>query len=347
MEKSNDNKINKKEMRNFNILIVICFFTGVLLILSTYAWFYAALDVTIDFFKLTVSDESGLFVSLDGITFGSEVDISRKSIITDLKATYPNHTNQWAGNGLYGVSSTGIADSNSSRFKFFGNARLSYKIDSIDNRDYLHAKGIDESEATTTNMFLAFDLFLKNVSGSPYDDNLYFAKGTSIFSENDDFTARDGTINSTRIGVVKIGTVSKKSSVEMIQNIECNGNCKSVIYEPNSVNHSPESIERARKYNVTLVDGRYTPTFAVINEGKFLDIGCGQEGNIELDTEHFALQKTIRDFDTVMFPISNGITKVRVYIWVEGQDMDSIESRTEGTPIKIILNLYKDLAGYF
>ena len=42
----------------------------------------------------------------------------------------------------------------------------------------------------------------------------------------------------------------------------------------------------------------------------------------------------------------NSITKVRVYVWLEGQDIDSLETRSEGADISIAINLIKDTAGF-
>ena len=52
------------------------------------------------------------------------------------------------------------------------------------------------------------------------------------------------------------------------------------------------------------------------------------------------------DFDKPLFQIPNGITKARVYLWIEGQDVDAIEVHSEGAPVYLNLDLEKDLAGY-
>ena len=65
-----------------------------------------------------------------------------------------------------------------------------------------------------------------------------------------------------------------------------------------------------------------------------------------LDTEHFALQSSITSFTNPIFEIPNGVTKMRVYVWIEGQDVDSLETSSKGAAISIALNLIKDLAGY-
>ena len=40
---------------NFNVMLIVAFFLGVLLIGSTYAWLSSSLDVRINFLNLTVS----------------------------------------------------------------------------------------------------------------------------------------------------------------------------------------------------------------------------------------------------------------------------------------------------
>lgn len=335
------------EKRNFDLLLIITFFTGVLIIFSSYAWFYASLNVKVEFFNMIVSDESGLFISLDGVDFSSSVQISKNALISDLKATYPNHTNQWASAGLISSSSNGTSNPNSNTFDMFASSKISKRSKTATKR-LLDTIKIDENESGIYNIFISFDIFLKNVTGSPKSDNLFLNDGTSVYiNDENKIDDSDGTINSIRFGFLKLGSVSNKADINAIQNIQCDGNCEWVIYEPNSKKHSEESIERAKEYGVNLVDGIYFPTYAVISEGKYLELANGQPGsNIPLDTEHFALQKTMTDFKKSLFSIPNGITKVRIYVWLEGQDIDSLETKPKGADIAIVINFLKDLAGY-
>ena len=101
---------------NFNVMLIVAFFLGVLLIGSTYAWLSSSLDVRINFLNLTVSNDSGLSISLDGINFGESVVVSEDILIDDLKATYPNHVNQWCGRGLIPVSTIGIKNPDSDKY---------------------------------------------------------------------------------------------------------------------------------------------------------------------------------------------------------------------------------------
>ena len=345
--------IEKSRKMNSRLLVVLSFFIGVLLIISTYAWFSVALDVRVHFLDLTVSSDSGLFISLDGVEFSNAVEISRETVITELYDTYPNHTNQWASAGLWPVSTIGIEDSNNDKFTMYAGEVVQYRgrrwaPDVV----YLNTGYIDESRPSSSNLYIAFDLFLKNVSGSPFSDNLYLDEGTFVDFEEDTtddiIESMTDIMNSMRIGFVKVGSVPLDADVNAIQNMTCNNNCEMVIYEPNSTSHTEIAIDRALDYyNVVMVDGEYVPTYAVINEGRFLDLETGHEGSgLPLDTEHFALQETITDFDEPIFQLPSAVTKLRTYIWIEGQDLDSLEANSDGAAIYIAINLIKDLAGY-
>ena len=338
----------KFKIRKSTFLIITAFLSSILLIVSTYAWFFASLDVRISSLNMTVSDESGLFISLDGINWSSSVSVSKDILFKDLNRRYPNHISQWPSSmGMYPVSTNGIASRNDNTFNIF-TSEVSYKNELVTRERVITTYLYDEPKASQNSNFVAFDIFLKNVTGSPYEDNVFLDEGTEVKLLSSGSKDSDGSINSIRVGFLKMNTISKRSSINAIQNITCNNNCVASIWEPHSKEHSKASILKALKHNVRVVDGVYTPTYGVIAEGEMLEMASGQEGSgIPLDTEHFALQNTITDLSNRVFGLSTGITKVRVYIWVEGQDIDSIETQSQGANIEVSLNFYKDLAGYY
>ena len=342
-----------KFTRRAKLVFIVTFFVGVLLSFATYAWFSASLNVKVKFFDVKVSTETGLFISLDGVNFSDSVDISYNTIITDLKRLYPNHTNQWANTGLWSVSSNGIPDSNSDKFAMYNGSMGKYTDKARKGIRFINTTLIPENESSGWNQYVAFDIFLKNVSGSPKKDNLYIGRTTYIdFDDTADDETREkmqDIFNTMRMGIVKIGETSLKSDVNTIQNLKCNGGCMSIIYEPNSLKHNEESIEAADALGISLADNTYVPTYGVIAEGTYLDHKSGFiNSGVSLDTEHFALQHTIfeSDFSKPIFQIPNGITKCRVYVWIEGQDVDALEVHSEGAPVALNLDLEKDLAGY-
>jgi len=344
---------NLRKKRNKKVLFLIALCVGTLFIVSTYAWFSASLNVKIKFINMKVSTDSGLFISLDGVNFGSEIEVNNDTIINDLKTLYPNHTNQWPINGLWTVSTNGISNPNANKFSMFYGEFGKYRDQYRKGQRYLKTRRISELAPNAISRFVAFDIFLKNVSGSPYDDNLYLTEETLFeFQESVDAERREemtGIMNSVRLGIVRIGETSLQASVNEIQNLDCNDNCLDVIYEPFSTNHSEKSIEDAKDYGITLTNGEYIPTYGVYAEGNYLDHKSGYYNTEnKLDNEHFALQETIveSDFDDPIFTIPNGIIKCRVYIWLEGQDIDSLETHSKGAPINLNIEIIKDLAGY-
>ena len=322
-------------------MLLVTFFIGVLLIFSAYAWFYASLDVQVNFVNLVVSKKNGLFISLDGIDFDSSVQISREKLVENLKNTYPNNISQWAEYGLYPVSSLGIPDSNSSQFDIF--YASGFNVDRVNKKSYLTTRKSVEVQPGDNKNYIAFDLFLKNITGSPVSDNLYIDEGTNVIVDEGNTEQIQGLVNSVRIGFVKIGTVPRTSTVEEIQNIECNNNCEMIIYEPNSTSHTELSIQRAKKYGINLIDGQYYPTMAVSGEMNFYEISDVIKGT---PVDNFKLQETRFSIEEPIFEIPDGITKIRVYVWLEGQDIDSLETRSEGADVSIMINLIKDTAGY-
>ena len=342
-----------KITRRGKLLLLVVFFLAVVLSFATYAWFSASLNVKIKFFDVKVSTETGLFISLDGVNFSDSVEITRDSITKDLVALYPNHTNQWAATGLWSVSSNGIPYSNSDKFAVYNGSMGKYTDKARKGIRFVNTTLLSEDQPSEWNQYIAFDIFLKNVSGSPKKDNLYIGRTTYIdFDESADEETREkmqDIFNTMRMGIVKIGETSSKSDINTIQNLQCNGECMSLIYEPNSTSHNEESIEEAAALGITIEDNTYVPTYGVIAEGDHLDHKSGFiNSGVSLDTEHFALQHTIfeSDFSKPIFQVPNGITKCRVYIWIEGQDVDALEVHSEGAPVALNLDLEKDLAGY-
>lgn len=342
---------SKKEVvssKKHNVLMAIVIFSlGILLIFSTYAWLSTSLNVKIKNFSMVVARNSGLSISLDGINFSSFVEISEKSLIDDLQKTYPNNTSQWSGNGLVPVSTNGISNPNNNKFDIYASTGVRYRSKKKDN-GYVTTFLMSETERAVYNSYIAFDIFLKNVTGSPVSDNLYLDYSSYVTMDSESNEEMEGLVNSARVGFIKMGSVSNKADVNSIQNIGCGGNCQVIMYEPNSTAHTNLSIERALKYGINLVDGERFPTYASIKGGGPIYVKNAVSGSTLLDYNYFALQHTITedDFPNPIFQVPNGITKVRVYVWIEGQDIDSLETDSEGADISISLDLTKDTVGY-
>lgn len=348
-KKKEQTKERFRDKKNFKLTIVLIVLFGVLLVFSTYAWFSSSLNVQVRTFNVVVDKTSGLFISLDGINFDSAVEINLNTVIRDLRATYPNHTNQWATNGLTPVSSNGITNSDSPEFNVFAsNGVLYYKRDQNRENGFVTTEQIVETEPKEFAYYIAFDLFFQNITGSPVSDNLYLDYSSSFVMNADASEEMQGLGNSVRFGIVRIGSVDNDSPANVVQNITCNGQCESIIYEPNSRNHTNLSIERASKYGVTPVNGERFPTYAFRRAGGPIYVRNTVSGSENLDLNYFSLQNTITEenLDEPLFQIPDGITKTRVYLWIEGQDIDSLETESEGAELTVSINFTKDTLGY-
>lgn len=337
----------------FDIILVVTILTSLLFIYATYAWLSASLNVTISEFTMKTNSENGLYISLDGITWSDSIEMSRSNMLELLSETYPNQKTQWTY-GLFTVSSAGIRNSNNFNFDFYGFDHSYYRLSELYNKyDF---KKIEEDEINIDSPFLAFDLFFKNVTPSPYSDNLYFDVGTEIkrafdFSDNENDSSDDidfeRVLNSVRLGISFSDTTDINSSSKVIQNLQCNGKCHFVIYEPNSKDHTTSSIEYLNAHGVNIKDGTYYPTYALISGGKKIPIWDGiKNSQTTIDTSNFKLQNTLTSFNTPISKIPNSIIKARVYLWIEGQDVDILEKSSDEFHLSVTLNFRKDFASY-
>ena len=329
------------------IFMIVVFLLGVLFIFSSYAWFSTSLNVKIKEFNMIISKNGGLTISFDAVNFDTAMEISEDIIIRDLKENYPNHLNQWAGGGMVPVSSNGIPNNNTYFFDIFSSTGVRYR-NKKKEKGYITTGKIKEDVPRSVNQYIAFDIFFKNVTGSPVADNLYFEDGTEVYMTSESGEEMQGLVNSIRVGIVKIGTVPHNTDPKVIQNLECNGKCEAIIFEPNSTHHTMLSRERAAKYNLDLRDEERFPTYAMIKAGGPICVNDNISGSPTLDLNYFALQHTIyeEDFSKPLFTVPDGITKARVYVWIEGQDIDSLETDSNGAELYININFIKDTLGY-
>lgn len=337
-----------KKKINPKITKMLIFIFGVLCIFSTYAWFSMNLNVQVKIVKLSVKKNSDFEISLDGINYGYSIDITKDVLLDELYDTYPTHNSQWNGNGFIPVSSPGITSPNNSQLTFYESTGVLYKKRQSDD-GFLYTTLVNESKVREYNSYVAFDIYIRNNTGSPVSDNLFISQETDITTLDENISEEMiGLVNSFRIGIVKIGEATLTTPVDELQSLSCNNACQAVIYEPNSTKHTDLAIERAKKVGVNLVNGTYFPTYAFNKEAGPLYLKNIVSGSSNMATEYLQLQETITDEDLnkPIFTIPSGITKARIYIWIEGQDIDSLETDSEGTDVDVTVSFYKDTQGY-
>lgn len=333
---------NKLVDLKFDAILFFVFITAITFIYATYAWFSSTLNVEIRNFRVKVDTDVGLSISLDGINWTDAVDINEDSIISNLEANYPTNTNQWARK-LNTVSTVGSVSSEG-KFAVYGNDLTLVKEKFNFYDEVVNATLLNENKSSNHSQFVAFDLFFRNNTGSPFNDNLYL-KGEKVFSASG--VASNVALSAIRLGMIFTPSVNKKSPIGVIQNLDCSSGCSSFIYEENSRLHEAKSIDKLKSHDIFISNGVYYPTFAVYNPGKNVRIWSGIENSgISFDDRHFRIQETRTELNTPIYSLPDGIVKARIYIWIEAQDIDVIEDFSDGYDVSVLLNFEKDLAGF-
>ena len=213
------------------------------------------------------------------------------------------------------------------------------------NKTEIDIEKLDESKPNNDADFIAFDIFIKNLTTSPYSDNLYLVDGTRVINASED--SDDTAANAFRLGLLFMGSVHKRASINEIQNITCDELCYQYIYEPNSKMHTEQSIKTLDRHGYRITEGQEYPTYGVYNSGERIQMWSGVvNSKVAFNHNIFKKQETITSLNTPIGQIPSGITKVRVYIWVEGQDIDIIELKPNVYKVSVTMNFEKDMAGY-
>ena len=309
-------------LRRFRLLylLILFLFTSIMFSTSTYAWFTSNRVVTVNTINVHVAASGGIEISADGTNWKS---IILPDDLTSVHATtYPTSVNQIPYQ-LEPVSTGKDIDGSTGYLKMFYGLTDSNAIG-----DYvLTSTRITESEGngpTNDGKFIAFDLFFK-VSN---DTTLYLTNNSKIKYLNED---GKGIANAVRIAFLNEGTVSTGTALNTIQSLRGATAATSYIWEPNYDVHSASAVSNARDvYGITTTQtGAALLSYdGVINEiSKSDNITLGEANS----TSHPSLFKRVNvDYSTVkdfagnreVFTLQSGITKIRIYMWIEGQDVD-------------------------
>ena len=319
-------KQNKRKTKSFKSSILLLLLMAVLLISSTYAWFTANTTVTVSSIQVNVKATNGLQISTDGINFKSTIE--NADLLDNIATTYATNTNQVPAI-LAPVSTAGAVSTAGNLNMFYGEVKTSYN-------PYRLVSSAQTDTAGKTGNYIVFDLFLKSDAGgtielTPNSKVVYV--GTSV-----------GLENAARVGFVNEGSAGSGDAAKTIQ--ELNQGRASKIWEPNYDTHTAAAVNAASAvYGVTTTTtgGTQIPYYG-------LKAPCTEDNNVTVNqtttanpnatyfdkvTPTYATKNGFTDnitFET----LQKGITKYRVYMWIEGQDVDC-ENGASGSDIQFNL----------
>ena len=382
---------NTKHEKRVKRLILGCGLCAIILSVSTYAWFIGMKTVNVSSFDVTIAAIDSLSLSLDGKTWSDTVSISKE---TYSKNSYTGNTNSWGGDGLIPMSSVGKIDTDSSRMILFEKGSLTttpggYRLMASQVKN---GTGNDEQDG-----YVAFDLFIKNLSGNAYYKEMNSLNEEAIYltTESEVKVAQDGGIentgieNSVRVAFAQIGrVVATETNQNTITGITCTtdtnvtGICTdrdAHIWEPNDRAHVQNAINWyktscRKRTGVSVTDeGSYSTACNTIENGYSyetyavsgvigyehnVDVYDGEDYNGYTDsdvdeaqagklvaypyfTDTMKFQEGV-DRPTFITLAPNSITKVRIYIYIEGQDVDNYDFASLGKIISVAFGFTKE-----
>ncbi len=305
----------RKKNRLFYLLLLL-FVTVISLSVSSYAWFTSNRLVKVDLLNVSVKAQGGIEISVDGSNWKSSVSADD---ITKARENYPNSVNQ-IPSVLEPVSS--VMDIDNGKVKLFYGVALNnsdgdYVLDTTRSIE-------EESFGNDSNgKFVTFDLFLKVNK----DTDLYLTPESNVTYGGD---TSFGIENAVRFAFVVEGSTFTGSSLDVIQNLTTNDRNNVYVWEPNYDVHTPNGVNNARDvYGINIS----TTSDSLLYDGVAKEFDKDKnitttKANSRYYPEYFSTVKvdyyTISGFNNnvKMFNIKNGISKIRVYMWIEGQDVD-------------------------
>lgn len=302
-----------KKKNKIRLLYLLVFLTTLLLSATSYAWFTTTKMVSIETLNIHIASEGGIEISSDAVNWKAVLDLNDLYNASD---NYIANINQIPTN-MKPISTAG--DIENGYLKMYRGEAV------LDNDDVLlvaerstETKGHGED---STGEFIAFDIFLKTKSVK----SIYLNSNSEIKNTG---TKQLGIENSFRVAFLNEGYVTDESSYT-VQNYR--SATKAYIWEPNSDTHELTAINNAKAlYNIDLgsVGSQTLNYYGVINEIKESDnvlIKRTYDNNYPNFLSRVNVDiATRKEFNTnqYLFDINPGITKLRIYIWIEGQDVD-------------------------
>ena len=309
----------QKENRRKKILIPL-FFSSFLLMTTTFAWFSANRMVSIDSLNVHVQTDGGLEVSTNAIDWKQVVTVQD---IMSAREKYAGSVNQLPYQ-MNPVSSGGnISDGKLELF--VGNA-----TNSVDDFILVADRSIETESfgEDSEGNFIAFDVFFRVTSSK----ELYLDGSSKVEYTGE---ANPGIENATRIAFITEGSSADNPNVSQ----GLNNGLSSIIWEPNYDVHTEYGVSHARDvYGLTTsISGAsrlsYDGVVAVVPSDLNIPIssanastypGLFKNVNIGIETsKNGGTNQKIAD----LLP---SVTKMRIYMWIEGQDVDCEDNASYG-----------------
>lgn len=327
--KNRKDKAYYRQMRKIIILILIFVFLLINFGAFTFAWFSSNKNALIDTIDINVQTVSGIQISHDAIEWDNEITLEE---LHNAVATYRSATNQFPLT-LAGVSTDGSASN--------GRMNMYYGLVNEEKHDVFSLYAVKEDEINCVgdeecngHHYVAFDIFL--LVTTPADIGITATSGVRVRDGETD----KGSQNAARVGFVVVGSTSMDANAATAQALS--GGTQTYIWEPNYDMHTDYGVAAARAFygiNTTNSGAQRLP-YKGINRAFDEHVLLTETNNSPYFTTVNPAVATTKEFSSPqsLMHIPAGITKVRVYLWLEGQDVD-LENAAANSKLKFDLEL--------
>ena len=270
----------------------------------TLAWFTTGTTASVSSLDVNVQAAKGIQVSIDANTWKSVITADDlKNAINAGLPSYPTHVTRIPTGEIAPVSSAGNVVDGLMQMFFGGFAKDGNLFSTADI----------ENGATTNSNFASFDLFFK--SSVKQELSLLIGQNKSEVvgaAVTTDAAANAGTEKAVRVAFIPMGSAEEPAAARALSVTGTKAN----IWEPNS-KARVDGVDAPA--NEKLTYNGFTAPFG----SEMTGVAVPGEGQIE----------AVSTFDGEEMPVIElqpGISKVRVYIWLEGQDVDCVNNISFG-----------------
>ena len=315
-------------------------------------------------FDLGIQTTSSPYV----INGASYVTNNIRPIDNSVKSTYTRGTT--GGDSTTGyllpVSSAGMLTTDYERLKFFEGTYSGVSL-----------KSITQSQETTETGMYAFDVYLMNTTKGNNSDQLYLNCDSIVREIKQSVTGEDyGLKNCVRVGFAFYSGITGTSSSkdEIIKKTYGTTINQLAIWEPNYDTHSEYVMKQNEKLRTlasnvsnnavaitstqyisempldTKIENVYTED-SLIGLDKYTaiktkgEIKTGEVNEQAVSANASGVQKIIDTDGEDVKLIANSISKLRIYVWLEGQDPDCINWASHSDGVDVTIGLVKASSG--
>ena len=362
-------KKNKKKSE-MNAMFFIILLALVIFIISTYAWFSTQRNVSITNLNGTVEVAEGLEISLDAQNWSNGLVLGEEEGQLDIIDDAYSGNKNLKPSEMLPVSTLGLVSGQQQDLQML-RGKITNSIQLSDIKAMIETE--TNPDVDTFPGYFAFDVFLKNSSKQDdLDDVLQLNYDSSLEIMETDKSST-GLQNTARVAFAKYSGTSdvmadQATILKETAGIGVGAGTSYItdvaIWEPNSNDHVDYIVQNNNKitgpgasFNATTQMDTYALKSSSIGQ-TIADIykWDGSESNLskqnvlqttKTSTEDYSISEGVQNLvsttdGSTTFGISpNKISRIRIYLWLEGQDVDCINYASHGGGIKVNIGLVK------